>query len=158
MLTRFRLGEFDEVRKRPSFFLPSFRNRRFIYTGSGQTPGKFKHRAAFAQAEGGSGGLPWEVDESLIDSAEHRALAREAAAASTVLASNSCDKATGKCALPILAAAPSPSADNGGAEEQAATREGGSLAGKTIAVLGPFGNCSDAIAGGWSKTNCYLHS
>ena len=43
MLTRFRLGEFDEL-------------------------------------EGG--GLPWEVDEALIDSAMHRALAREAAAAS----------------------------------------------------------------------------
>ena len=49
MLTRFRLGEFDEP--------PS--------------------RAA-------------AVDESLIDSPQHRALAREAAAASAVLAHNSC--------------------------------------------------------------------
>jgi beta-glucosidase-like glycosyl hydrolase len=99
MLTRFRLGEFD-------------------------------------QPEGG--GLPWEVDESLIDSAMHRGLAREAAAASVVLATNRCDKATRKCALPVVA-------------ERA-------LAGNTIAVLGPFANCSDAISGGWAKTNCYLHS
>ena len=34
----------------------------------------------FYELEGG--GLPWEVDEALIDSAMHRALAREAAAAS----------------------------------------------------------------------------
>ena len=92
MLTRFRLGEFDEP--------PS--------------------RAA-------------AVDESLIDSPQHRALAREAAAASAVLAHNSCGKTPGSCALPVKAA-------------------------ESIAVIGPFANCSDSIGGGWSKTNCYLHS
>ena len=25
-------------------------------------------------------------------------------------------------------------------------------------MVGPFANCSDVISGGWSKTNCYLHS
>jgi beta-glucosidase len=92
MLTRFRLGEFDEDPDRP-----------------------------YAS-----------VDESVLDSPEHRALAREAAAASTVLAHNHEGKA-----LPVVA---------------------GSVRGKTIAVIGPFANCSDAIGGGWAKTNCYLHS
>jgi beta-glucosidase-like glycosyl hydrolase len=99
MLTRFRLGEFDERE---------------------------------------DGSVPWKVDESLIDSPMHRSLAREAASASVVLATNRCDMTTRKCSLPVVA--------------------DGVLAGKTIAVLGPFANCSDAISGGWSKTNCYLHS
>ena len=30
--------------------------------------------------------------------------------------------------------------------------------GSTVAVIGPFANCSDTIGGGWAKTNCYLHS
>ena len=92
MLTRFRLGEFDEL-------------------------------------EGGR--LPWQVDEGLIDSAIHRALAREAAAASVVLATNRCNKETGRCTLPVATS---------GAQAVGTNRV--SLGGKSIAVLGPFANCS----------------
>ena len=103
MLTRFRLGEFDEG------------------------PGR-----------------PWaDVDESLLDSDAHRALAREAAAASTVLAHNKC--VADKCALPYK-----PAASSGDGSSQQPQH--------TIAVLGPFANCSDAVGDGWAKTNCYLHS
>lgn len=108
MLTRFRLGEFDEL-------------------------------------EGGR--LPWEVDEGLIDSTTHRALAREAAAASVVLAINRCNKETGRCTLPVATSG-----------ANAVGTNPVSLTGKSIAVLGPFANCSDTVSGGWSKTNCYLHS
>ena len=64
-----------------------------------------------------------------------------------VLATNRCDKATGKCALPVVAGSAALLRD-----------DRVSWAGETIAVLGPFANCSDSISGGWSKTNCYLHS
>ena len=114
MLTRFKLGEFDEPPAPP-------------------------------------------VDESLLDSAEHRALAREAASASCVLVHNKCDDVAGgdigvaplssACALPVMTSA----------------------APKKIAVIGPFANCSAAAAshgGGdagvglslWSGESCYLHS
>jgi beta-glucosidase-like glycosyl hydrolase len=62
MLTRFKLGEFDETEGRP-----------------------YQH-----------------VDESLLDSAQHRAMAREAAAASIVMAHNDCNKKNG-CTLPYTA-------------------------------------------------------
>ena len=70
------------------------------------------------------------VDESLLDSAEHRALAREAAAASIVLASNTHSR------LPVAHLPATP----------------------RIVVIGPFADCNETISGGWSKTNCYLHS
>lgn len=99
MLTRFRLGEFDEGPNRP-----------------------------------------WAtVDESLLDSPAHRALAREAASASTVMAYNECD-AQG-CTLPFQ---PSWSGDKKGE--------------RSIAVLGQFANCTNVVGGGWAKTSCYLHS
>jgi beta-glucosidase len=102
MLTRFRLGEFDEGPNRP-----------------------------------------WaNVDESLLDSPAHRALAREAASASAVLAVNKCSST--HCVLPYGPPLEVPSGRSDSAPP-------------TIAVLGPFANCSNAI-GGWSKTSCYLHS
>jgi beta-glucosidase len=105
MLTRFRLGEFDEGPRRPHA----------------------------------------RVDEGLLDSAEHRALAREAAAASAVLASNRCEQAAGPCALPVDAQAFAASA---------AASDGGGR----VAVIGPFAHCNETVGSGWAKTNCYLHS
>lgn len=126
MLTRFKLGEFDEVEGRP-----------------------YQH-----------------VDESVLDSAEHRAMAREAAAASIVMAHNDCSagptaagaagtthrmKQGGGCTLPYTGVGSAGHGQGTVANTPAAT-------GDTIAVIGPFTNCSGKIAGGWSKTNCYLHS
>ena len=115
MLTRFKLGEFDEAPGRP-----------------------YAH-----------------VDETLLDSPAHRAMAREAAAASVVMAHNRCtQEGYRRCTLPLSsggAATADPSPDTTDTPGTTGTPH-------TIAVIGPFTNCSGTAAAGWSRTNCYLHS
>ena len=86
----------------------------------------------FRLGEFESGAYPFsDVDPSLIDSPAHRALARESAAASVVLAQN--NRLTASSPAPVLPL----------------TLQG-PLA---IAVVGPFAHCTDV-----DIQNAYLHS